>query len=60
MLMTSRLFSDRRKYKKGTFISVIVLNANRFDKSNRKYLTNYINPVWVLVRIWIFKNEMYK
>ena len=60
MLMASRLFSDKRKNKKRTFISVIFLNANRFDKSNRKYLSNYINIVWILIRIWISKHELYK
>ena len=60
MLMASRLFSDKRKYKKRTFISVIFLNANRFDKSNRKYLNNYINIVWILIRIWISNHELYK
>jgi hypothetical protein len=46
MLMASLLFNDKRKYKKDTFISsVIFLNANRLDKSNRKYLSNYINIV---------------
>ena len=60
MLMTSRLFSDKRKYKKRTFISVIFLNANRLDKSNRKYLSNYINIDWILIRIWISKHELYK
>jgi hypothetical protein len=60
MLMTSRLFSDKRKYKKRTFISVIVLNANMFDKSNRKYLNNYINIDWILIRIWFSKHELHK
>jgi len=60
MLMASRFFSDKRKYEKRTFISVIFLNANRFDKSNRKYLNNYINLLWILIRIWISKHEFYK
>jgi hypothetical protein len=60
MLMASRVFSDKRQYKKGTFISVIFLNANRFDKSNRKYLNKYINIDWILILIWISKHELYK
>ena len=61
MLMASLLFNDKRKYKKDTFISsVIFLNANRLDKSNRKYLSNYINIDWILIRIWISKHELYK
>jgi hypothetical protein len=43
-----------------TCISVIFLNADRFDKSNRKYLSNYINIVRMLIRIWISKHELYK
>jgi hypothetical protein len=60
MLMASRLFIDQRKSKKRMFISVIVLNANRLDQSNRKYLSNYINIDWILIRIWISKHELYK